>query len=642
MPPFDDGLAMHYRKSPKMYAVTLFFGFLTGLASIPAYYQMFTGFSKWDDEGALMVTVKQFLGGMKLYNQIAVPYGPVYYFYNWAVRTFSATAVTHDAVRMSSLLPWLLTALVSAWIVFRLTESLVLSAVTHLLVFLTLSNFFPREPGHPQELCILLLVCISAAGVMASIPRLHLVGMILLGTLTASLALVKVNIGTFAFLATSLAILAHSPKTKLSRFSFVVIGAASVFLPVILMKGQLSDPPTRFFAALVSVSMIAALLVLLRVPRVASISARDYVTSIVAFVATFVVFLVALKIQGVGPNRTLHALLLDSLGPYMLRASWYMSIPLGRRWYFLMVGGLFLAGYISWSTSTREGARDNCMAILKLLLAGLTAMNFLFQGSLFGLVTPAPFFFVPPLCWLVLYRRPGKDEPCQAFPRTLLCLLTILQALYAYPIAGSQFYFVQILLVIVVMLCLGDFIGWARESFHSLSEFPFRVARLIALVCVAAFYIGLARTERKKYNALPFLQLPGSTKIHLPEAQARDYLWLVRQLNEHCDIFVGLPEVPSLHIWTGKDPLDGMQMDDWMLAASNQQQLAVSTVLSAHANACEIYNPDLVTFWNRNDENLDSLPLVRYLHENFKVAGTTGKFVLLVRNGRVLSIESDR
>ena len=642
MPLFDDGLAMQFRKSPKMYAFMLWFGFLTGLASIPAYYQMFTGFSKWDDEGALMVTVKQFLGGMKLYKQIAVPYGPVYYFYNWAVRTFSATAVTHDTVRMSSLLPWLLTALVSAWIVFRLTESLVLSAVTHLLVFLTLSSFFPKEPGHPQELCILLLVCLSAAGVKASMPRFHLVGMILLGTFTAALALVKVNIGTFAFLATSLAVLAHSPITKLSRFSFVVTGAASVFLPAIVMKAHLSDSPTRLFAALVSVSMIAALLVLLRVPRVASISARDYVTSIAAFVATFGVFIVGLKIQGVGPNRTLHALLLDSLGPYMIRASWYVPIPFVRRWYFLMASGLILAGHISWGTSKCEGARDNYLAILKLLLAGLTAIIFLFQGSLFGLATPGLFYFVPPFCWLLLYRRPGQDQPCRAFPRTLLCLLTILQTLYAYPIAGSQFYFVQTLPIIVVMICLGDFITWARVSSHSPSPFPLRAAGPIALVCVAAFYIGLARTERKQYNALPFLQLPGSAKIHLPEAQAQDYLWLVRQLNEHCDIFVGLPEVPSLHIWTGKDPLDGMQMDDWMLAVSNQQQLTVSTILSKHANACEIYNPDLVNFWNRNHEDLDSLPLVRYLHENFKVAGTTGKFALLVRNGRALTIEPDR
>src|SRR6201988_618468 len=93
--------------SPNKYTFILWFTFLTAMASIPAYYRMFTGFQIWDDEGALMITVKQYLGGMKLYNQISVPYGPVYYFYNWAFRTLSGTPLTHDVVRMSSLLPWL-------------------------------------------------------------------------------------------------------------------------------------------------------------------------------------------------------------------------------------------------------------------------------------------------------------------------------------------------------------------------------------------------------------------------------------------------------------------------------------------------------------------------------------------------------
>ena len=131
----------------------------------------------------------------------------------------------------------------------------------------------------------------------------------------------------------------------------------------------------------------------------------------------------------------------------------------------------------------------------------------------------------------------------------------------------------------------------------------------------------IARQERKEYDSLPSLQLPGSGRIHLPEAQARDYRWLVRQLNDHCDYLSGLPEVPSLHIWTGKDPLDGMEMDDWMIAMSNEQQMVVSMVISEHPNACTIYNPELVTFWDRPHHDIDSLPLVRYLHENFKVAG---------------------
>src|SRR5271170_2058246 len=86
--------------------------FLTLLGGIWAYYRAFTGFSFWDDEGSMMASVKQYLDGLKLYDQFWSGYGPVYYFYNWLLRSITGTPVTHDVVRISSLLPWLVTPLV--------------------------------------------------------------------------------------------------------------------------------------------------------------------------------------------------------------------------------------------------------------------------------------------------------------------------------------------------------------------------------------------------------------------------------------------------------------------------------------------------------------------------------------------------
>jgi hypothetical protein len=111
---------------PKRPCIALWFLALSGLAGIAAYYWMFTGFSVWDDEGTLLLTVRQFLGGMKLYDQIK-GYGPVYYSYNW-IRIASGTPATHDTVRMSSLIPWLLTALVCAWIVYAQKGHRIVSA----------------------------------------------------------------------------------------------------------------------------------------------------------------------------------------------------------------------------------------------------------------------------------------------------------------------------------------------------------------------------------------------------------------------------------------------------------------------------------------------------------------------------------
>ena len=54
----------------------------TTIAGVTSYLAMFTGFSAYDDEGALMITVKQYLSGRTIYVDVFSFYGPVYYLYN--------------------------------------------------------------------------------------------------------------------------------------------------------------------------------------------------------------------------------------------------------------------------------------------------------------------------------------------------------------------------------------------------------------------------------------------------------------------------------------------------------------------------------------------------------------------------------
>src|SRR6185295_13761467 len=99
--------------------IILWLVLLTLLAAVLGYYRLFTGFSDWDDEGSLMMSVKQYLQGYTLYADMPSGYGPVYYFYNWAVLTLSGTAVTHNATRFGAILPLLMTCLICAWYIFQ-------------------------------------------------------------------------------------------------------------------------------------------------------------------------------------------------------------------------------------------------------------------------------------------------------------------------------------------------------------------------------------------------------------------------------------------------------------------------------------------------------------------------------------------
>jgi hypothetical protein len=130
---------------------------LTVLAAPVAYFKIFTDFSLWDDEGAMMTSVKQVLQGQRLYQEVVSGYGPFYYFYACIQRILSGTPVTHDVIRLSSLFPWLATASICALMVLRLTGSVALASIAHLFVVQSRS-FLADEPGHPQELGLFFLV----------------------------------------------------------------------------------------------------------------------------------------------------------------------------------------------------------------------------------------------------------------------------------------------------------------------------------------------------------------------------------------------------------------------------------------------------------------------------------------------------
>jgi hypothetical protein len=613
----------------------LWFGLLTLVGGFWAYYRIFTGFSFYDDEGSMMASVKQYLDGLKLYDQFWSGYGPVYYFYNWLLRTSTGTPVTHDVVRISSLLPWLATALVCAWIVLRVTDSLVLATLAHLLTLYSLV-FFAFEPGHPQELCILLLVCFVASGTLIGRQR-HLLGTILLGALPAALLLIKVNIGIFTILPAGLALSFHARENRFSKTFGACFVAASLFLPFALMRHQLADTQALVYCVLVIAAVAALSMVLFRGEKAVSITFRDACIVGVSFALTFAAIVLFTMAQGSSPHSMLDRLVLQHL-KVSVGGLWYAPVSLTAKWLCWAFSGMAVGGWVAFSKKNSGNLSSRCLFSIKLLYGvGTIAALFLINGSQL-------FAFATPFCWLVLYPLPENGVSRLVFPRTLLCTTAVIHTLYAYPVAGSQILFVRTLLIVVGVICIDDFWLWfaAKYEFGFRQPWLPRIAGLIALFCLLLGYTHMAYARRKAYESLPSLNLAGASSIHLNDRQAREYQWLTRSSVNYCDILIGLPNMPSLNFWAGMNPPGRLNVDAWMMVLSDEEQSEIERDLSKHPRACAIYNPETLSFWNRNHRDLSGLPLVRYIHDEFKPVGSMDNFVFLVRNERDLSKIPDR
>ena len=149
-----------------------------------------------------------------------------------------------------------------------------------------------------------------------------------------------------------------------------------------------------------------------------------------------------------------------------------------------------------------------------------------------------------------------------------------------------------------------------------------------------ALYLVLCANRYNHYVHSTALDLPGAQRVHVTAAQRRDFQWLTRNIQQSCDAFEGIPGMPSLNFWTGIYPLTGQNMDNWMASFTDSQQETVITALAPHARACIVYNPALVKFWGTKTELLQSLPLTKYIRDNFRTVARSGDYYLMMRNER--------
>lgn len=466
---------------------------------------------------------------------------------------------------------------------------------------------------------MLFLVGVAACGAARRVGW----GMAVAGALAAALALTKVNVGVFALAAIALALVFQMPGGGFWRMLRYAAAFAALAMPFMLMRVHMNDASARTYCALVTLSMGGVLACAAAFRSRTPIRLSDCIAAKAGFVLAFAACLLVLVALGISLPTTYNALITNQLKMNVSPGFWYVPIELSAAWVLWALAGLGAA----LMASMRGGLPGPAGTVQ--LVSGAA-------GLILAAIAPANLLgFTTPLCWLLLVPDANAKDKRYDHARLLLAALAVIQTLTAYPMPGSQAYFVRIPLILVTVVVLMDGL---RASLA-------RPVAAVILAGVALAYPLLGYRAKRQYDAMVSLNQPGAERIHVEPELAHDYRWMVTNLRLHCDTFIALPGLPSLYFWTGKpmagrkdQPPGPLNMDQWMDLFTPEQQTTIAADFALHPDACAIYHPSGVDFWNTGNHPISDWPLGAYMMANFKVIGESGDYQFMVRKERNLEI----
>ena len=618
--------------------VIIFAGILL-LAGGYAYYTTFDRFAGYDDEGYVMISVKEFNAGLPLYERVFSQYGPFLYVYNWLIHRAAGVPLTHNARRTITVVIWLLVSSACALCVYWLAKSRVLTALTFVLVMRHLTPM-TWEPGHAGELCMSLMIAGVLMGLRVKSGRAGRFWWLILGAALAGLALTKINAGFYSFWAVVLAVIAVAPRTRLWTVAASLAGVFTVLLPAVVMR-QHGMPGASVFSycaiATGSLALACAGVFFQKgLPDNWSPRPRAFLAG---FVGAGVLICAAVYLRGTSLSALAGGIVFRVLKLPDVTVEWF-SPPFNWGMASLLASGLLFALGRFFPLRHRR---------LWLSVASAGVAVVLISCVMITDSPAAQFVSCTPVLWLLISpvlpegRQVGgwtvggrlRDSPGR-FSRTLLGFTALLQTLYAYPTGGSGKYWATFLLIPAAVVILADCatvlsnlpdVPWKRRAVKAGHQVV-----VAALLCLAVADMGYAFfMNRQIYSNSVSLGLPGAERLHLEPQRVAILNWIVNNLRTQGDTFVTLPGSNSFYFWTEQDPPTGFNASYSHMLLTDDEQKAVVAEMERHPRACALIALENVQFWNAPLKGI----LADYLQREFVSVCEIGGYSFMVRKTRL-------
>jgi hypothetical protein len=550
-------------------------------------------FSRYDDEGFVMLMLRDYLSGKILYSGFYAQYGPFAYQALAAIHGILGLVPANDSARISSLVVYAATFSVWAGIAMHLLRSpavviLFLLGLTQHLMTATV------EPGHPQDLGALLVALCTAALLVQRTAGSHLVKLaaaVLGGMVIAALLLTKLNVGVLLIAA----LLFQAP---LARYGWRVWRWGILLLPVVLMQQRLGDEWVRNFCLIETGGL---LLFLAATSDRADNSAPPVLPWISGLLAALAIILGIEVVRGATIRALADGIVFQHLD-FPSLATKLGFFPLETLYAAAISVAVFVCLRLSRNQAWCKPAADACRVIAA--ATGLAhAIGFGVDYLLaFGLT------FV----WLLL--APARIDRGWL---TFLGALALILPLQAYPVAGTQVYLGAVPLTFLCALTFDEVVTDSKSSLIA--------AALVLVAGLGLLYeLGALRTLAGRYHELTPLALPGASSVRLRPAEVEEYQRLTQRMKPF-DTFVSQPGLLSLHFWTERPPPTTWNAGAWMRLIVPERQREIVAALQRAERPGAAVNARRAAFWTEQRQDLSS-PLAAFLESSCTTVETIGEW----------------
>ena len=554
-----------------------------------------THFSEYDDEGFMLMTLRQYLEGLPLYDRTYTEYGPFYYMLLGGV--FRGVGVTHDAIRATTILFWLLVSAGWATCVWRWRRSLAWSIVT----FLTTAGILralQAEPGHPQSLVLLLYaVTFVAASFSSTSPVLAFAT---IGAAGAAMLLTKINVGAFLVAALVAVFVACLPPRSRPWWLAAVVRLLCTLMPAVLMRSHFGNPIAVMQCAIYTFG-IWAVLDAQRRNAAPELDWPVFGWAAVGFLSVVVVTVGSAYAHGTSFTGLFEGVLMQPL-----RFGGAIPFQKPRHTLELYLDALFCAGGVAlWVYHRFCGglpAYFRTVAAFALILAG---------ASIPRLAT----VIAPGVMWLFVPEQGRSSTSTSRVPVLLVTVAATLGILMVYPVPSTQSSIAAALVVLgalaALLYSLDEFLEAAVIRWRFVSERMLWGSILMTTLSVGAWHL----TQVVNLPAQASSHLPHSRLLQLAAVDYETFSDITTRVSARCENLVTIPGMNSFNIWSDLPHPNGLIVSGAMVLFDEQTQLQLVKDFMAASRPCVIFHSGLMQTSARFRQPRPREPFLDLVHQ---------------------------